>query len=58
MSLAAGYAALLVAFTPSAFANVIGIDLGVDFMKVRRVEESDGDYACVIACDGRRVVQS
>lgn len=57
MSLAAGYAALLVALTPSAFANVIGIDLGVDFMKVRRVEVSDGTCACVIACDGDRTVQ-
>ncbi|CAB1098258.1 HSP70 [Ectocarpus sp. CCAP 1310/34] len=37
VSLAAGYAALLVALTPSAFANVIGIDLGVDFMKVALV---------------------
>lgn len=38
--LAAGFcAALLAASTPSASANVIGIDLGVDFMKVRETNE-------------------
>lgn len=37
--LAAGcYAALLAASTPSASANVIGIDLGVDFMKVWEID--------------------
>lgn len=37
--LAAGcYAALLAASTPSASANVIGIDLGVDFMKVQDID--------------------
>lgn len=33
---AGGFAGLLLAAAPSATANVIGVDLGVDFMKVRR----------------------
>lgn len=34
---AGGFAGLLLAAAPTATANVIGVDLGVDFMKVRRI---------------------